>query len=236
MIRIAIVEDDAAYLRQLTEYLKQYEKESQENFHISVFNDGAEIAEDYRPVYDIILMDIEMRLMDGMTAAERIRASDMDVVIIFITNMSQYVMKGYTVDAMDYVLKPISYYAFSQRIDRALQRMKRRSAHYILLSHQGGVMKLDVSQIYYIEVQDHNLIYRTAKGSFTTKGSMFEAEKALNPRRFFRCNKGCLINLDYVESVQNYDVLVGKDWIQVSRARKKALLDALNDYMNEVSK
>lgn len=236
MIRIAIVEDDAAYLQQLTEYLKQYEKESHETFHVSVFHDGAEIAEGYRPVYDIILMDIEMRQMDGMTAAERIRASDMDVVIIFITNMSQYVMKGYTVDAMDYVLKPISYYAFSQRIDRALQRMKRRSTHYILLSHQSGVMKLDVSQIYYIEVQDHNLIYRTVKGSFTTKGSMLEAEKNLNPRRFFRCNKGCLINLDYVESVQNYDVLVGKAWLQVSRARKKALLDALNDYMNEVSK
>ncbi len=114
-------------------------------------------------------MDIEMRYMDGMTAAERIRKLDMEVVIIFITNMSQYVMKGYTVDAMDFVLKPITYYAFSQRIDRALQRMRRRSKHYIALSCQGGMMKLDVSEITYVEVLDHDLVYHTRRGGFTTK-------------------------------------------------------------------
>ena len=75
------------------------------------------IAVDYRAVYDIILMDIEMRFMDGMTAAEKIREHDSEVVIIFITNMPQYAIKGYRVDALDYVLKPVSYFAFSQRIN-----------------------------------------------------------------------------------------------------------------------
>lgn len=236
MIRVAMVEDDAAYRQQLTEYLKRYQEESGENFHISVFTDGAEIAEEYKSVYDIILMDIEMRYMDGMTAAERIRERDMEVVIIFITNMSQYVMKGYTVDAMDYVMKPITYYAFSQRIDRALQRMKRRSKQYIAITHQGGMMKLDASQITYIEVQDHDLVYHTCRGSFTAKGTLSDAERALKEKKFFRCNKAYLVNLEYVESVQNYDVQVGDTWIQVSRPKKKALLDALNDYINEVSK
>ena len=236
MIRIAMVEDDPQYRQQLTQYLRRYEQESGESFHISEFSDGAEIAEDYRPVYDIILMDIEMRYMDGMTAAERIRELDMEAVIIFITNMPQFVMKGYTVDAMDYVLKPITYYAFSQRIDRALRRMKRRTKRFVAITSQGGMMKLEVSQITFVEVRDHDLLYHTTKGSYTAKGTLSEAEKALRDKKFFRCNKGYLVNLEYVESVQNYDVQVGDTWLQVSRPKKKALLDALNDYINEVSK
>ncbi len=236
MVRIAIVEDDASYLKQLKEYLLRYEQESGKNFHISVFHDGAEIAKKYDPVYDIILMDIEMRRMDGMTAAELIRRKDTEVVIIFITNMPQYAMKGYTVEAMDYVLKPISYYAFTQRIDRAIQRMRRRDKKFIAVNHQSGMIKLDVSQITYIEVQDHDLMYHTPQGSYNAKGTLTEAEQMLGSSKFFRCNKGYLVNLEYVESVQNYDVLVGNTWIQVSRPKKKALMDALNDYMNEVSK
>ena len=236
MIRIALVEDDAGYRKQLTEYLERYEKESGESFHISAFADGDEIVEGYKAVYDIILMDIEMQFMDGMTAAEHIRQLDQEVVIIFITNMPQYVMKGYTVDALDYVLKPISYYAFSQRIDRALARMKRRSRKYVTVPIKGGLRKLDVSELTFIEVQDHDLIYHTVKESFAAKGALSDMENMLAGMHFFRCNKCYLVNLEYVEAVQNNDVSVAGTWIQVSRPKKKALLDALNDYMNEVSK
>ena len=81
---------------------------------------GDEIALGYKAVYDIILMDIEMKFMDGMMAAEEIRKVDTEVIIIFITNSPQYAIKGYAVDALDYVLKPVSYYAFSQRLGRAV--------------------------------------------------------------------------------------------------------------------
>ena len=236
MVRIALVEDDAGYREQLRQYLEQYEQECGEHFRITVFTDGDEIVENYRAEYDIILMDIEMTFMDGMTAAEHIRKSDGEVVIIFITNMPQYVMKGYTVDALDYVLKPVSYFAFSQRIERALTRIRRRTRRYITIPIKGGIQKLDVSHITYVEVQDHDLIYYTTEGSYLSKGSLMEAETNLNSHYFFRCNKCYLVNLEYVESVRNNDILVGKVWIQVSRARKKALLDALNDYMNEVGK
>lgn len=236
MIRVALVEDDPNYREELMEYLKRYEQESGEKFRIRVFTDGDEIAEEYRAEYDIILMDIEMTFMDGMTAAERIREVDSEVVIIFITNMPQFVMKGYTVDALDYVLKPITYFAFSQRIDRALSRMKKRTRKYITIEIKGGMQKLDVSKITYVEVNNHDLIFHTLSGDYLTKGAMKEVEVNLGAENFFRCNKCYLINLEYVESVQNFDVILGKDAVQVSRARKKALLDALNDYLNEVGK
>lgn len=236
MIRIALVEDDAACRQMLMDYLARYEEECAEVFRISQFTDGTEIVNDYKANYDIILLDIDMRFMDGMTAAERIRKQDMEVVIIFVTNMPQYVMQGYTVGAMDYVLKPITYYAFSQRIDRAIQRMKRRRKRYIAVTNQSGMIKLDVSQITYIEVRDHELVYHTKKDTISTKGTLSDAHQMLNDRTFFRCNKSFLINLEYVEAVRNYDVQIGDMWLPVSRTKKKALLDALNDYINEVSK
>ena len=87
MIRIALVDDDPIYTRQLKEYLSRYEASSGEKFAVTCFTDGDGIAFNYRAEYDIILMDIEMPFLDGMTAAEEIRRLDSEVVIMFITNM-----------------------------------------------------------------------------------------------------------------------------------------------------
>ena len=120
MLEIAIVEDEENYRNVLCEYLKKYEQETGQEIHMSVFTDGDEIVENYTAKYDIILMDIEMQFMNGMDAARKIREVDKAVIIIFITNMAQYAIQGYEVDALDYILKPISYFAFSQRIQRAV--------------------------------------------------------------------------------------------------------------------
>ena len=101
MIRIAVVEDEELYISQLLQYLEDYQKEEKEEFHIKVFRDGDGITSDYKAQYDIILMDIQMKFIDGMTAAEEIRKVDSEVVIIFITNMSQYAIRGYEVGALD---------------------------------------------------------------------------------------------------------------------------------------
>lgn len=236
MIRIALVEDDKGYREELMQFLTRYQQESNEKFHITTFTDGDEIVDGYSCDFDIILMDIVMKYMNGMDAAERIREKDSEVVIIFITNTPQYAMKGYMVDALDYVLKPITYFAFSQRIDRALSRMKKRTKKYLSITCKGGIQKLDVSQITYVEVRDHDLIYHTAEKEYLAKGTLTDVEQTLEQHHFFRCNKCYLINLEYVEGVRNNDILVAGDLVQVSRAKRKALLDALNDYINEVSK
>lgn len=78
-------------------------KENGEAFDITIYSDGDQIVNKYQSQYDIILMDVEMKFMDGMSAAEEIRKVDTEVVIIFITNMAQYAIRGYAVDALDYV-------------------------------------------------------------------------------------------------------------------------------------
>ena len=236
MLRIAVVEDDKTYAAQLKEYLVRYGTEKNQKISVALFQDGEDIVTDYSAEFDIILMDVEMTFMDGMTTAERIREKDNEVVIIFITNMPQYAIQGYKVDALDYVLKPISYFAFSQRIDRALTRVKKKEATYITVAQKGGKKKLNVDKICYVEVRDHDLIYHSTKGDIVTKSSMKEAEDTLGGTKFFRCNRCYLVNLEYVEDFRGNDVTVASDVIQVSRARKKAFMDALNDYMNEVGR
>lgn len=236
MLRIAVVEDDKTYAAQLKEYLVRYGTEKNQKISVALFPDGEDIVTDYSAKFDIILMDVEMTFMDGMTTAERIREKDNEVVIIFITNMPQYAIQGYKVDALDYVLKPISYFAFSQRIDRALTRVKKKEATYITVAQKGGKKKLNVDKICYVEVRDHDLIYHSTKGDIVTKSSMKEAEDTLGGTKFFRCNRCYLVNLEYVEDFRGNDVTVASDVIQVSRARKKAFMDALNDYMNEVGR
>lgn len=175
--------------------------------------------------------------MDGMKAAEKIREMDKAVVIIFITNMPQYAMQGYAVEALDYVLKPVSYFALSQRLDRALERMEqRKKKRYLSISVKGGMRRLDLDKVRYFEVFDHCLFIHMTDEDIETKGSIKDVENAIGEAGFFRCNKCYLINLGYVDSVQNNDIYIGRDVVRVSRAKKKELLDILNNYINEVSK
>lgn len=236
MVRVAIVEDEAEYRELFKKYLLQYEKESGEEIQISMFTDGDEIAGGYKSVYDIILMDVEMQFMNGMNAAEEIRKDDPEVVIIFITNMAQYAIRGYAVDALDYVLKPVNYFAFSQRVDRAISRMKKRVAHYMTIPVKGGVQKLKVSDIYYIESQGHNLIFCTSLGEYVSTGTIKETEETLEPLHFCRANKGVLINLEHVDGIREGCAMVEGTALPISRSRKKIFMDTLTNYVSEVMK
>ena len=131
MIRIALVEDEDIYVKQMQKYLEQYSRENGLKINLKVFGDGEDILEYYTGQYDIILLDIQMQFMDGMTAAEKIRELDPKVILIFVTNMVQYAVQGYSVDAMDYILKPVDYFMLSQRLNKAVARLGQEEKHYI---------------------------------------------------------------------------------------------------------
>ena len=124
MFKIAIVEDQEETRESLNRFVRQYAQEQGLQVEISLITDGAEIAEHYTPGFDIIFMDVEMPRLDGFGAAEAIRAVDADVVLVFVTNMAQYAIRGYEVDALDYVLKPVNYYQFCTKLSRAIQRKR----------------------------------------------------------------------------------------------------------------
>ena len=231
MYHIAIVEDEAAFATQLQEYLEKYQEEHDVRFKISVFGDGEEILKDYQPLYDIILLDIEMPKVNGMQAAEQIREQDADVTLMFITNMAGYAIKGYEVGALDFVMKPVNYYTFSMKLTRALKRTRQKARQEILLTLPDGVKKLNVQQIYYVEVQNRMLSYHTDEGVFTMRGTMQSVEQMLRPYAFVKCNHWYIVNLKHVSEVRKNTAIVAGHELEVSRRNRTAFLQALTEYV-----
>ena len=231
MIRVAIVEDEAEIREQLMGYVQRYTRQYGTAFEVKTFADGLEILEDYRPAYDLILLDIEMKHLDGMETARRIRELDPEVMLVFITNMAQYAIKGYAVGALDYVLKPVPYFAFSQQLQKVEAQLRRRTRHYLAVPVEGGLRRLDTSCIYYIESEGHRVHFYTEEGDFAAPGALKALEEKLADQPFARCNSGYLVNLAQVQAVQQNTVEVGPYELQVSRPKRKSFLAALTDYI-----
>lgn len=234
MIRIAIVEDEELYVSTLLKYLKEYEKTTGEDLDITIYRDGDEITSEYKAQFDIILMDIEMKFVDGMTAAEEIRKQDSEVIIIFITNMTQYAIRGYEVDALDYVLKPVSYFSFSQKLSRAISRMRKRKGRQITVPVKGGVKRMETSDIYYIESEGHNLIYHTRTEDVVSAATMKSAEEMLAGMNFSRGNKCYLINLEHVEGVKDKYAVLKMGQLLLSRPRIRQFMQDLTKYWGDI--
>lgn len=231
MIRIAIAEDDPQCFAQLERYVSDYGKETGRAFHITHYDNGEDLVERYRPEIDLILMDVEMPFMDGMTAAGYVREKDPEVVIIFVTNLAQYAIQGYSVNALDYILKPVNYFSFSQRLGRALQYVKKREDACITVAVKGGAVKLEVEGIYYIERLGRQLMFHTRSGIHASTATLQQVEEALEGKGFARCNKGYLVNLEHVDGIQDGCAMVRGDKLLISRGRRAAFLNALADYV-----
>lgn len=231
MYHIAVVDDDREFSSKVQEYLDRYQQENGEKFEVEVFYDGAKIIENYTPQYDLILLDIEMPTVNGMDAAEKIRELDEHVVLMFITNMAQYAIRGYSVGALDFVMKPINYYTFSMKIKRALKRVQKKEMPTILLTTPDGVKKLNVSQIYYVEIQGHMLHYHTDEGEFVVRGTLLSAEQMLPSGFFVKCNHWYLVNLQHVTEVRKNTAIVGNFELEISRRNRAGFLKALAEHM-----
>ncbi len=234
MIRIAITEDEDRYAEALTEHLHRFEKEENVTFTITRYHDGYELTDPYPGDFDIILMDIEMGLMNGMEAAEKIRKVDEAVVIIFVTNMAQFALEGYRVQAMDYILKPVSYIPFAESMKRAIRTVSGRQEGYLTLRTKNIVEKLSIPEIRWIESRGHRMYFqmkdRTAE---TTVYTLKELEDKLSSAGFARCSSGFLVNLRHVTGFRENEVLVNGTPIAVSRGKKTAFMEALLRQMDQ---
>lgn len=231
MIRVAIVEDETIYARQLEQYLQQYADKRGLSVHITSFEDGLAIVESYRPEWDLIFLDIRMAHMDGMETAKRIRDQDSSVILIFITSMAQYAIRGYEVDAQDFILKPVSYPQLSLRLDKAVRFLRRDTQKYLILPFEARKEKVAVSDILYIEVQNHNVHVVTPIRTYLLRGTLQEMEEQLAGCHFSRCNHCYLVNLQNVTSFLKDSVIVGNHELAMSRPKKKQFMQDLSDYL-----
>ena len=107
-----------------------------------------------------------------MSASKKLREIDSEVTLIFITSLAQYAINGYEVNAFDFVLKPISYYNFALKLTRAIDKLSIEDAKTLVINNKNSIKKIKVRNIYYIEVNEHKLIFHTIEGNFTTYGTL----------------------------------------------------------------
>ena len=235
MVKIAIVEDDSQYIDTLKEYIARFMRENGVSIDLKIFTDGKQIVFDYEPMYDIILMDIEMPGLDGMSAAEKIREVDKDVIIIFITNMAQYAIKGYQVRARSYILKPVNYYSFEMELKEAVGTLAKKKNDALLLPGEDGLVKVMVGDIYYLESQKHQMLIHTKSGVIQIRETMKNMEEKLAEYYFERCNVSYLINLSHVNGIVSDCVDVEGEQLPISRQKRKGFIAALSNYVGGVA-
>ena len=235
MIRIAIVEDERRERAHLRDCLAYMAEKEQLEFDIVEFGSGEEFLGGYQPVYDIVLMDIELPGINGMETAKALRRLDSFVLLVFVTNMVQYAVSGYEVDALNYILKPVNRFDFALKMNKAISRTAKRTEKSVQIRAGKDLYMLPVAAIRYLEVDGHYIVYHTTEGDYSEYITLKEAEKKLNKPYFVRCNRCYLVNLKYVAAVRDDVVQVGRDELLISRPQKKAFLNALAVFIGGVN-
>ena len=239
MTGIAIVEDDEQTSLMLEEMCNRYGKEKGIGVKVARYSNAMVFLEKYRSDISIVLMDIRMPDMDGYEAAKRLRESDKNVVIIFITSMAQYAVKGYEVNALNFMIKPARYTDLVYTLDRAIDkiRINELNSVKVQLSTSRGLVVLSSRDIVYVEALKHRILYHTADDVYDIYGVLGDVEKVLTTVGFARCNSCYLVNMLYVRWMKRYKVLLSvkekEVELVVSRSKYKKVFEALKKYLKD---
>lgn len=236
MYKIAIVEDEHESAEKLVECLDAYGDEFNVRFNVIRFKSGLDFLDRYSFDFDVIFMDIDMPQMNGLKVAKELRKIDKSVILVFVTFLAKYAIKGYEVDALDYVLKPLNYDSFKLKIERALSRCREHESREIMLTTSDGSIRLNIADLDYVEVNNHIITYHTTNGNYRVYGVMRSILKQLPSDQFFMCNRCYVINLRNVSRIEGNNVIVGNSSLTISRPRKKEFINALHRYSLSVSR
>lgn len=235
MIKIAIVEDEEPQRTALKNYLERYGEEHGYSFAVKTFSNAISFLDNYSADYGAVFMDIRMPYMNGMDAAHRLRELDKSVIIVFVTSLMQYAINGYEVNALDYIVKPITYGDFALKMSRLVKRLPEGEETRLIIPTSSGKVKLSPSEILWLESEGHHVVYHTVKESYTRYSSLTAAEKELRGHDFFRCSSCYVVNLAYVKGVKGYTVTVGGEELQISQPRKKAFMLAWEEFIKKTN-
>lgn len=241
-MKIVIVEDEDIYFNQISAFIKELQKEdvfNNENFEITRFKCGEDFLSSYIPNnYDLLFADIGLPDMDGISMCTKLRDIDQKIVISFITSLSQYAIQGYTVNAVDYILKPIQYDSFKikfLRIFKIASKNAQEHKKYAFCDVKGKTHLVSKNEIAYITVSGHKLTCYTTKGIFNEFKplSLYEKELCTNSpdNIFMKCNSCYLVNLNYVTRYAKdfvYVTVNNQEYgLIISRNKRKMFIDCL---------
>ena len=230
-MKVAIVDDELEMRQIMTDYVNRFGKEAGIELETVTFESGEKFLRDYKMIYDIIIFDIDMPGINGIDTARKLRETDTNVTIIFVTNIAQYAINGYEVDAVDYILKPVSYYDFSMKFHRTVAKAAQKKEHIIKVETAEGTRKLRLPALVYVEVLSHYLYFHTTKRDYRSRGNISDVEKELEKYNFVRIHRSYIVNLKYVNKVLSKEVTVGDKVLPVSRNYKENLKEEYLKYI-----
>ncbi|MCD8295299.1 MAG: LytTR family DNA-binding domain-containing protein [Clostridia bacterium] len=233
MLNIAVLDDDESFVDELRENLKAFFGSKGMEFNFIRFTDGAAFLSKYKPIYDIVFMDICMPYMSGLETARRLREIDDDVMLIFISRMAGYSINGYDVSAFDFIVKPMDYASFALKMERTIPVLKRKSGYKFMIGGGDSLKVLDSKDIYYVEVFTHDIVFHTADGSFHSRNSLKNINSILEKYDFVHAHRCYLVNLRHVKAITSDSVVCGNETIKIGRTYKKSLLAAIANYYNQ---
>ena len=234
MIKFAICDDEPVMVRELASYLARYLEEHEVTaYSVSSFSGGRALLE-AADGFDVIFLDIQMEEPDGMETARLLRRQGDHSLLIFVTVLMELVFDAFQVEAYDYLTKPLDAARFARTMDRVLQTLEQRTAASIVIQQGSGCEVVPLSDVVYCEVLGRKVYLHKADGTVTGYYDRLEQLERRVDRRFFRCHRSYLVNLDYVRGCQTGQVLLSQgERIPVSRLRERDLTGALLLHMKK---
>jgi len=233
MHRILIVEDEDAAAQALRQAVERFGAEHGEAFQVTRLSSAVDLDERISTAHDLIFLDIELPGQNGMDAAFDLRAHDTSTPIVFVTNLAQYAVHGYAVDALDFIVKPFTYEDFALRMERAMRVVRQRSGRTLTVRGRDGLRVFDASQLVFVDMSGHDLVYHLEGGeTVSVRGSMRRLEGELGGSPFLRISSGCIVNMGHVRGIADAALTLSTgDVVWASRANKRAVLEAIATYL-----
>lgn len=232
-MNIAIVDDLATDSTYLCTLLEKYSTKNNIDVSITTFSSGIDFLDCFEPnKFDVAFLDIYMPKITGIELAKQFFEKDPNCHIIFITSSSDFAVESYDVNALYYIIKPIS----EEKLDIALKRCQKTllsDNKYIDIPYENCSLKIFFRDILYIENHHRKLTIHTTKTNYTfsISWSNFITSVKLD-ERFLECFRGIIVNMDHISKVLEIDFLLDNDEKVPLRQRSRSQLKKqYMDYM-----
>lgn len=230
MYRIAVCDDDA----QMRAFIKKAVEKAQISCQIEEYEDGGKLVSGYKE-YDILILDIDMPVLNGIDTAYAIRRFDKRVKIIYVTGYADYMQKSFSVHPFSFLVKPVSEPELIRQLKEAVSyEAKPRKEELLRFHTEDGIEEFEVPDIYYMEYQSRKIRLSTKRGDYIIKGRITDLAQSMEPYGFACPHKSFSVNLYYVKSIKGYDIyMLNGDMIPLSQKRSSRFRNVLGNFQAE---